>query len=458
MMQNMPEVSRGQAMTGWMLSTKGSPNRALGLLFIVGLLCFVDRIVLSVLQVPIQKELGLSDAQLGMLTGLAFFVPYTLMSWPLGRLSDLIKRKYVLTGVLTVWSSMTALISVAHAFAGLVIFRMGVAIGESACLPTSYSLIADFFPPKRRGKAIAIFVLTLPIGSMVGLIGAGALAHLVGWRNAFLVIGMLGLMVAPVILVALHEPTRGESDETKLDPGSPVPRISSTIRMLWAMKSFRTLALAAALQNCVVATVINWTPLFYVRVHHLTLPQAGLAFGILTGVGGACGSYAGGALGDRLAASDDRWYAWVPALSCGLIVPIALAQYLVTNSHVSLAFGLGSAMLLSLFVAPVYAVAQSLVPPQIRAFTAATLMATVAIVGSAGSYLVGVLSDFFRSHYDTHEMSLRYAICVSLAFSAMAACAFVRAAAHLRSDEPNKLTPARTAVATAPPVSTQVKP
>lgn len=411
-------------------------NRALGILFIVGVINYLDRIALSILQVPIKVDLELSDTQLGILTGIAFFIPYTLFSGPLGRLADHVNRKQLLAAVCALWSAATALISTVQGFGALLLLRMGVAIGEAGCVPTSYSLLADYFAPARRPRAFAMFVLAFPVGSMIGLAGVGALGSAIGWRNAFLVIGLFGLLLAVAVRMTLREPQRGESEPSSVKHAGAMPSVTATLRMLWCLKGFRYLALAATFEAYVVGAILSWAPPFYVRAHHLDLSSVALAFGAVVGVGGGLGSYLGGALGGRLALRDRRWYVWLPALACGLVIPTGIVQFTVASVYVSFACGLVSALLMNVFIAPAFALANSLVAPNVRGLTSATLLASTAIVGSGlGPFVTGVLSDYFVNHQGMQNTSLRYAIGAALPCAGIAAWLFMRAAVHLTPRE-----------------------
>jgi predicted MFS family arabinose efflux permease len=406
---------------------------ALALLFAVCLTNYIDRFALAILQVPIKAELGLTDSQLGMLTGLAFFVPFTLFSWPVARLADTRERRYVLTGVLLIWSAATALISTATSLLALVLLRTGVALGEAGCLPTSYSLIADYFPPSRRAQAIAIFVLAFPVGSMIGLAGGGLLSSALGWRQAFLAIGLGGVALAPIVFLLLREPRRGGSDgATRAAPSAVAPPSFEAMGRLWRTRAFRYLALGAAAQAFVVSALLAWLAPFYARVHHLPLSRVAIVTGVLTGIGGGIGSLLGGGLSDRLGRRDRRWYAWLPAMASVVLVPVGIGQFLVPGLDVSLALGLVAGMLLNVFIAPVYAVTQSLFPPNMRAVASGTVVAMTAIIGSGvGPYATGVLSDRLLAQGFGAE-SLRFALCSALAAAPVAAWLFSRAARHLR--------------------------
>lgn len=432
----------------------------LGLLFLIGLTNYFDRVAFGVLQVPIKADLQFSDSQLGLLTGLAFFIPYTLLAIPIARLADRGNRIVLLAAALLVWSSMTALLSVADAFLMMLVLRMGVAIGEAACLPTSYSLLADYFPPHRRGRAIAIFAMSFPIGSMLGIAGAGALDDWLGWRAAFVVLGGIGLVLAPLLLVLVREPRRagprpGSDASAAAAPDQPPPLLDA-MRILWNRREMRFVALGMGFQTYVASTVLAWGTPFYTRVHGLELSHVALVLGLLTGIGGACGSYIGGALGDRFGRGDQRWYLWIPACACALTAPVALCQFLLPWANASFAFAAGSMLLLTAFVPTVYAIAQTLVAPNMRALTSALLVMSAALLGGAfGPTLTGALSDVFLLQFGAGENSLRYALCCGLLFSVGGAWFFFKAGSRLEAAPPGET---ETAPAPSPDASPDKKP
>ena len=409
---------------------------ALLLVFLVGVCNYLDRYAMSVLQVPIKVELGLSDGQLGLLTGLAFFIPYVLVTLPIGRLADRYSRKYILAGALVVWSAMTALVSVSQGFLLIMFLRMGVAIGEAACLPTSYSLLADCFPPERRARAIAIVGISFPVGSSLGIAGAGALEGLLGWRGAFVALGAIGLVLAPVLLAVVREPARGGADRTGPQAGpapAPPPPFGEALRMLWKQPVFRFVAFGMGFQTYVAATVLSWSTPFYTRVHGIPLTRVALLFGLIAGIGGAVGSYGGGLLSDRFGRGNPRAYLWIPAAACELTVPMGLAQFLVPDACASLAFAMATVMLVSCFPPPVYAIAHSLVPANMRGLTSALLVVSSSILGGAfGATVTGVLSDRLLG-LGLGADALRYAACTAFAFSGLAAWLFSRAASRVEA-------------------------
>src|SRR3954449_5138148 len=182
---------------------------ALAILFVLALSNYIDRTILSIMQVALKRDLHLSDTQLGTLTGLSFAIFYTTLALPIARLADRVARKYVLAGALTVWTLMTAASSLAGGYLSLLACRVGVAAGEAGCVPATHSLISDYFPRHRRATAMAIWGLALPLGGMLGFAFGGKLTAALGWRETFFVIGLSGLALAPVMLVFLKEPQRG---------------------------------------------------------------------------------------------------------------------------------------------------------------------------------------------------------------------------------------------------------
>src|SRR5437764_7266452 len=197
---------------------------ALGLLFVVALFNYIDRTILSIMQVALKRDLHLSDTQLGTLTGLSFAIFYTTLALPIARLADRVARKYVLAAALTVWTLMTAASSLAGGYVSLLACRVGVAAGEAGCVPATHSLISDYFPRHRRATAMAVWGLALPLGGMLGFAVGGQLTAAVGWRRAFLFVGLGGLVLVPVILAFLVEPKRGRFD------GAPAGERSGPVR------------------------------------------------------------------------------------------------------------------------------------------------------------------------------------------------------------------------------------
>jgi MFS family permease len=231
------------------------------MLGLVSMFNYIDRTVLSVLQEPIKRELGLSDAQLGLLTGLAFALFYATLSLPIARLADRLNRRNIIAASLTMWSAMTALSGLAAGFASLVTFRIGVALGEAGSVPASHSIIADYYPPEKRVTALALWGLGLPAGIMVGYASGGWIAATLGWRLAFAVVGGAGLVLAPLVVLLVKEPLRGAFASA---PQAASERISlgEALATLWKLRTYRYMLIGTTLHAFAQYAMMSWTAPF----------------------------------------------------------------------------------------------------------------------------------------------------------------------------------------------------
>ncbi|MES2261222.1 MAG: MFS transporter [Pseudomonadota bacterium] len=406
------------------------------LLFLVSVLSYIDRTILSILQVPIKADLGLSDAQLGALTGLSFALFYATLALPIARLADRTVRTRLVAGSLAIWSGMTALTGLAGSFAGLVFFRIGVAVGEAGSIPATHSIIADIYPPKSRATALAFWGLSLPAGLMLGFSCAGALEHAVGWRVAFAIIGGAGLVLAPIVLLTMREPRRGRYDPAPI-VDAQAPTAMQALRHLWQLRTFRYLTAAGAFHAFAWYSVNAWSAPFYVRVHGMTLGEVSYYLALLNGIGSAAGMYLGGRLSDYFGQRDPRGRLRVVALALLAMVPAALAQYLVASATLSLSLAAMSLTMMLVYYGPIIAVAQMLVPANMRAFTSAVLMLVLNLFGlGLGPLATGIISDLLVAHFGMAADSLRYALSFAVMFSLVAAWLFWRAADWLPREMP----------------------
>jgi len=388
-------------------------RRALFALFLVSAFNYVDRTILSILQIPIKADLGLSDGQLGALTGLSFALFYATLSLPVARLADRVSRRLLVAASLAIWSAMTGLSGLAIGFGTLVFFRIGVAIGESGSVPASVSLLADYYPPQRRATAMSVWGLALPVGLMLGYSATGWLAGEVGWRFTFAIVGATGLVLAPVALALIKEPPRGrfEADGTRSEQAS----VGASLAFLWREKAFRYVVIATMLHGFSQYAMMTWNAPFFTRNHGMSLQQVSLLMAFLSGAGGAIGMFLGGFLADRLAVRDQRWRVWMMALTIGATVPVALAQYLVASTGISIAMATAAALLMIAYYGPVLSITQSLVPSHMRAFSNAVLLLIFNLFGlGLGPWCTGLLSDLLVRHFQIGDNGLRYALSISL--------------------------------------------
>jgi predicted MFS family arabinose efflux permease len=404
---------------------------ALGLLVLLYVINYVDRQVLAVLLEPIKRDLGASDTAMGLLTGLAFALFYTTAGVPIARLADRGTRRDVIALGVAMWSVMTAFCGLARSFAQLAAARVGVGIGEAALSPAAHSLISDYFPPERRATALSIYNIGGNVGVMLGFIAGGWIGEALGWRAAFLVVGLPGLAAALLTRLTLREPPRGLSDAIADEAAAPPLRES--ISVLYSNATFRHLSLACAFYAFAAYGFTVWGATFLIRVHGMSLAETGLWMGLVQGIGGGLGTYLGGYLSDRFGKRDARVLVWIPALGGFLAVP-GLVLFLFAPDQVWALAGYAPAMAFSLFfVGPSYSVAQGLARLRMRAQAAALLMLNMNLIGLGSAPLVvGVLTDVLAARYG--DDAIRYSLLVTGLTSFWAVSHSLLAARSIRSD------------------------
>lgn len=420
-------------MTGMMPTPSASEQRrTLFALFLVSTFNYIDRTIVSLLQIPIKQELGLTDGQMGALTGLAFAIFYTTLSLPVARLADRGNRRMLIVASLVIWSAMTAFSGLAAGFGSLVFFRIGVAIGESGSIPASVSLIADYYPAERRAAAMSTWGLALPAGLMLGYAGTGWLEARFGWRVTFALVGGAGIVLAPLVFSLIREPARVQTPSPTSGNGYT---FRESLLFLWRSRAYRLAVLGCTLHAFSQYAMMNWNAPFFVRNHGLTITQVALLMALLSGIAGALGMYFGGLLADRLSLRDVRWRVWMMALVIGLYVPVALIQFLVPSLVISMVMAAVVAAVSIAYYGPVLSVTQSLVPPGMRAICNAVLLLVFNLFGlGLGPWLVGVASDALTAHAGFGIDGLRYALSLSLVASLAGALVLMRCAGAYRQE------------------------
>lgn len=397
----------------------------MGALLLVNILNLVDRQLPFILVESIRADLHLTDAQIGLMAGVAFAVVYSFAGLPLARMADKHSPRTVLSLSLVFWSLMTAAGGLAQSFLHLVLARAGVAAGEAGSTPAAHALIARVFPSKKRAMVLAVFSLGVPIGSTLGLVLGGIINDLANWRVAFFLVGLPGVLAAIFAWYILPEPPA----RTKEDHPPFWPMVGA----LFALPSFRHMAAGSALFAVGSYAMSVFAPAFLMRTHELSTVQAGFGIGIAFGVGGLLGTGLGGILADRLGSLDPAWRQRVPAIGMLLSAPVAWASFLAPNPYLSIFF-LTLIFTLSLFYfAPTFSAVQMLVADNARATSAAVLLFCLTLAGSSiGPYMIGALSDYLAP---THgALSLRYALCVLPLTMLWSAFHFWRASKALGGD------------------------
>lgn len=368
-------------------SPSARPLLLLGTLSAVNLLNFIDRQVLFAVFPAVKEDLGLSDAELG-LAGSAFIVVYMAVTPISGILGDRFNRLRLAALGVGLWSAATMLSASARSLAQLLVARAAVGVGESSYAPLSTAVIGDSFPPSRRAASLAVFNVAVPVGSALGYLIGGTIAASYGWRAAFLVAGAPGLVLA-VALVLLKEPQRGLMDR----PGRGALGAESVATLLNDPVFVTTTAAMAAL-TFVLGALAAWLPTFLMRIHGLSLAEAGASFGMLTAVTGLLGTALGGWLGDRAARRDPRGYLRVSAFGLLLAAPVTLLAVLSSHPVVFWSSTAIAEVLVFLNVGPLNAVIVGSAAPAIRARAVAANVVAIHLFGDALSpWLVGALSD-----------------------------------------------------------------
>lgn len=383
-------------LTGVSPPSRAAAYGALLILMLTYLVSYIDRMALGVLQEPIKAELGLSDWHLGLLSGPAFALLYSIMGLPIARLAERRSRTMVLAASLIVWSAMTMLCGLARNYTQLLLARAGVSIGEAGCNPAAHSLIADLFPPRERGRAIAFYSLGAPLGALLGAIAAGWLAHHWGWRTAFLLLGPPGFILAIIILFLMPKPPRGQFDTTaSTSSASPAPPpFRAVVTAFFGNPALRHLAAGSALIVLVGYGVAAFLPSFLVRRHGLDLESVGLLSGIINGAGAAVGTLGSGFIIDRFGGRDARYYAWFPAIMVAGAVPCFVIGFLTNSLALSAVLLTLATTAIYTYIAPVFAQLHNILHTRMRATGTSIMYLVLNLVGlGLGPPLIGLISD-----------------------------------------------------------------
>jgi MFS family permease len=403
-----------------------------------------DRVALGLLLQDIKVDLALSDTQLGFLTGLAFAFFYSTMGVPIARWADRGNRVNLISVTMALWCAALSLCGLAGTFLQLLLIRIGVAVGEAGCIPPAHSLIADYYDRAERPRAVSRYMLGASIGTIIGFFSVGWLNELLGWRMTFVALGVPGLIVALLAWLTLKEPRRSRhaargtaaaSDNATVmthaaaaapanlpataEAVTPAQSAARSMRpsakvvaiTLWANRTFRHLVFFNAIVSFFGFGILQWQATFFVRTHGLQTGELGTWLALIAGVGSLLGTYWGGELASRYAASNERLQLKAMAAAYSTLGIFSALVYLAPNA--SLAFVCLSVATVggAIAVGPLYATMQTLVPDRMRAVSVALMYLIGNLLGMGlGPLLAGVLSDAFRPW--AGEESLRYALLV----------------------------------------------
>jgi predicted MFS family arabinose efflux permease len=350
----------------------------LAVLFLVNVLNIYDRQALGAVLEPLRREFQLTDRQLGAIPT-AFVIIYALAGVPLGRLADRWSRKAMLASGIAVWAGLTALGGWSTGYAMLFATRMGVGVGEAVCAPCATSWIAAVVPPERRSRAMAIFMMAVPVGILASFAAGGPIAQAFGWRAALALAAAPAVALVPAVLL-LREPGRARKPEG----AAGVSRLLRIPELWW-------ITISGALVNFVLYAFSYFIAAFLTRYHGLSVAQAGVWSGIGSGVAGMAGALAVVAVGGRLrlAAMESLIAAPIAWVAIGLPRGNATAAVVL----LMVAYGLWQ-----MYYGPVYAAIQDLAPADLRATAMSLYFLGMYLCGGAfGPLVMGALSDHFAA-------------------------------------------------------------
>jgi len=370
---------------------------ALTILLIVYILNFMDRWVITILLQPIKEELLLTDWQLGLLNGFAFSLLSSVAAIKLARMAEVRNRVRILTACILFWSVLTVLCGFVTSFWQLILARMGVGVGEAGGMPASHSLLADYFPPERRALAHSIYGLGLPIGGMLGMMLGGVLVDLAGWRSAFIVVGLPGLLVALLVRFFLREPPRGRYDPPA--GTTEAPPLLEVAAGLWRRRTTRHILIGLTLAVMLGNTGTSFLAPYLIRRFGLSYSQVALLVAATNFLTAAVGMLAGGILTDRLGRRNLRWYMWIPVCGILIAIPFNLAAYLQSGVLAMALFLIPAGLVIPTYMAPSFATLHNLSQPRARATVTAIAGICMGMIGAGlGPLLGGISIDLVSEH------------------------------------------------------------
>ena len=419
--------------------SKGYRTYVMGSLLLVYVFNFIDRSIINILTEPIKESFDVEDWQMGLLGGPMFAVLYTFLGIPLARVAERFNRVWIIALSVALWSLMTALCGLAPTFLMMMIYRIGVGIGEAGCTPPAQSLIADYYKPSSRATAVSVYALGVPFGGMLAALFGGTIAeqfdgpkieaaligwgmtdlanaydwqNFEGWRAAFVLVGLPGLLVALLVRLTVKEPPRGYTDPPNLQKLEPVS-FGAALKLLGTKATYWHVVFGATIASFIGYGVAQFSTSFFVRTHDLSLQTAALLFGIVVGLMASIGVFSSGFLADRMSKRHPRALAWLPALGMTASVPLYALGFLADNVYLALPPLMGAAVLHYFYLGPLYAVAGGVVDSRTRATSVAIALFIVNLLGyGLGPLLIGILSTALKGMFlSGFDLGLTLEIC-----------------------------------------------
>lgn len=390
----------------------------------------VDRQIMGILGQPIKESLAISDTQLGLLTGIMFALFYATLGMPMAMWADRHNRRNLIAFSVFTWSFMTALCGYAQNFIQLLLARIGVGVGEAGSSPPSHSMIADLYPPEQRATAMSIFGTGVNWGILIGFLVGGWINEWYGWRWAFVIVGLPGIVIAAIVRFTVKEPPRGLSEATAQT--APPPPFGAVVRTVFGNPILRNIIIAGTLVAFAGYASVIWMPIYLVRIHGMGTGETGTYLALLIGIGGAIGIYCGGLAADWLGKRyGPAWHAWLIAIVTLISIPLLFLAFRAETASAALwAYALPAA-LGTVYVGTGFAIVQNQAQPQMRSTVAAINLFILNIIGlGVGPFSVGFFSDQFTPQYGAD--GLRYAMMLTLLVLAWSIWHYFRTGVLLR--------------------------
>lgn len=403
----------------------------LSLIFVVLVIAYVDRGIFGVVLEPIKREFGLSDLQLGVLTGPAFALFYAVMGIPLARWADMGNRRVVVAACMAIWSAMTALGGLAQSYAALFLARIGVGIGEAGAVPPTHSLASNYYPPQQHGKVASVLSFAALLGSFAGIIVGGEVLKVSDWRTTLMVVGLPGLAFAMLAFFTLREPrerTRVPGLAELFDAES-----RRIVKHLFATPTYFQLILAFAVVSFFTLGMPSFLIPFFQRSFDLEIEVATRGYGVTAMLSTIAGTILAGVVVDRLAARDVAWKLRLPGLLCVLAAPIMGAGLLAADYKTCLILYGVANTLVFLALPALYSGVYGVAKDSERAMAIAVLGLVTNLIGlGLGPVVLGAISDALNPAFGAD--SLRYALASSVLFLAWAAAHMLLGARSYAAD------------------------
>ena len=399
------------------MHTKQYRTFALLLLTLVYGFNFIDRQIMGILAPFIQKDLGLTNTELGLLIGLAFAVFYTFVAIPIAWLADRFNRVNILSIALATWSAFTALTGLANNFVQVALARMGVGIGEAGGSPPSHSIISDMYPKEERASALGVYSMGIPLGIMAAYFVTASLMDVsedqVNWRQIFIFLGLTGIALAVVVKLVLKEPLRGAMELTSSTTISKPPFLDS-LKVLMRIPAWWAMCFGIAFGSFVSYAKSAFQTKYLVTLDpSFDFETLVIILGIMNGTTYAGGAFFGARLADRWGKKDIRAYGWLPAIAMLLCLPVGIIGWWVDSVEMHLVFATFALLLLGIYLGPSFAIAQTLAPIHMRAMSTALFFFILNMIAvGGGPTFAGWLMDVFGNNYNEIE-SIRYSLTVT---------------------------------------------